>query len=289
MRGFAAVIPARNESRTITNVVSAASRHVDTVIVCDDGSTDDTRELAKLAGAQVVLNFGPNGYGAALNCAAQAATKLGFSGIVTLDSDGAHDPDEIGNLLKYHVQSSSDLTIGSRFTEIQRCEVPTPKLHANMFAKGLFNRAVPINVSDLLSGMRVISGDALRILPDVRNFSWTPRLIDEAVQMKHIINEYPISVRYNAASLHSTQAIEIVHFLEYVLELYIRNGQECIQVEKMLELIHSWSAFRVIFDQFEYFLFPVLEHKSYIFQKQIDVFYRDQDSGTRIFVEETGG
>ena len=95
-----AVIPAHDEAATVADVVRRAARHVDRVLVVDDGSTDDTGALAAGAGA-TVLRLDPNrGKGAALVHGLATAREAGAERIVTLDADGEHDPDQIPAFLR---------------------------------------------------------------------------------------------------------------------------------------------------------------------------------------------
>jgi cellulose synthase/poly-beta-1,6-N-acetylglucosamine synthase-like glycosyltransferase len=65
-RWVAAIIPAFNESKLIGAVIRAIRRHVDTVLVVDDGSTDGTAEAARAAGAEVVSHAARSGKGVAI-------------------------------------------------------------------------------------------------------------------------------------------------------------------------------------------------------------------------------
>src|SRR5713101_5594916 len=85
------VIPAFNESATIVSVVQSAGRYGGAIVV-DDGSTDNTAELAIHAGAVVVSHGRNRGYDAALNTGFKRAAELGTEIIITVDADGQHDP-----------------------------------------------------------------------------------------------------------------------------------------------------------------------------------------------------
>ncbi|RDD53142.1 MAG: glycosyltransferase family 2 protein, partial [Candidatus Korarchaeota archaeon NZ13-K] len=91
----AALIPAYNEEAKIAPVILKARRHVDLVIVCDDGSTDLTGEVARSLGAYVIRHERNMGYGAALLTLFKKALEMNVSIAVTLDADGQHDPDLI--------------------------------------------------------------------------------------------------------------------------------------------------------------------------------------------------
>src|SRR5215213_10122607 len=86
-------MPAYNESRTIGDIVQKAKKYAAEVIVYDDGSVDNTEEVAKAAGATVIRNPSNKGYGVAIRALFQVAREKNADIVVTLDSDGQHNPD----------------------------------------------------------------------------------------------------------------------------------------------------------------------------------------------------
>ena len=82
-----ACVPAFNEEKTIAKVVLLAQKHVDKVVVCDDGSSDLTGEIAKSLGAELIRHERNLGYGAAIQSLFRRARELGADVMVTLDAD----------------------------------------------------------------------------------------------------------------------------------------------------------------------------------------------------------
>jgi glycosyltransferase involved in cell wall biosynthesis len=109
-----AAIPCYNEGLAIGSVVLKARRHVDEVLVVDDGSTDDTAAVAKAAGAVVVAHEENTGKGRAVKNALRYAVEHGFDALVLLDGDGQHDPNEIPQLLVPLTNDAADIGIGFR-------------------------------------------------------------------------------------------------------------------------------------------------------------------------------
>lgn len=109
---IAIVIPALNESATIKFVVEAAVRY-GVPIVVDDGSTDNTAILAKMAGAVVVSHESNRGYDAALNSGFKKAAALGSEVIITVDADGQHDPSLIQKFID-SIDTGADVVVGIR-------------------------------------------------------------------------------------------------------------------------------------------------------------------------------
>src|SRR6185369_11976811 len=93
------VIPAYCEEPVIGDVVRDAMRVADAVIVVDDGSTDQTGERARSAGAIVVRHAINRGAGAATSTGIIAATRLGATAIATMDADGQHRAEDVGHVL----------------------------------------------------------------------------------------------------------------------------------------------------------------------------------------------
>jgi glycosyltransferase involved in cell wall biosynthesis len=106
------VIPALNESATIEAVVSAV-RVYGLPIVVDDGSVDNTSELAANAGAVVVSHSQNCGYDSALNSGFKKAAGLGVAIIITVDADGQHDPSLIQRFID-KMEAGADVVIGVR-------------------------------------------------------------------------------------------------------------------------------------------------------------------------------
>ncbi len=110
-----AILPAYNEEVSIGSIVLHARQHADRVIVIDDGSSDRTTEMAKLAGAEVIRHPFNKGKGAALKTGFKEASKNGTRVIVTMDTDGQHDPEEIPKLIAPILSGEADMVNGSRY------------------------------------------------------------------------------------------------------------------------------------------------------------------------------
>jgi len=110
-----AVIPCYNEEKNVGIVVNEAKKHVEKVVVIDDGSTDRTAEVASKAGAKVVGWESRNGAGAGTGMGIDLALKdMDCGVVVTLDGDGQHDANEIPKVVKPVLEGKADLVIGMR-------------------------------------------------------------------------------------------------------------------------------------------------------------------------------
>jgi len=109
-----AIIPCYNEEYTIGSIVLKTIRHVDKVLVVDDGSTDDTAKIAKEAGAIVISHKTNKGKSATIKTGFKYALSKNFDYVVTLDGDGQHNPDEIPYIIEHLMSNGYDITIGLR-------------------------------------------------------------------------------------------------------------------------------------------------------------------------------
>jgi glycosyltransferase involved in cell wall biosynthesis len=160
-----AAMPAHNEEDSIAKVVLACKKHVDRVIVVDDGSTDSTAEIATALGAYVIRHETNKGYGAALRTCFETAKWLSADRMVIMDSDGQHDPNDIPKLLA-SLDDGADIVIGSRFCGDNGHDVPAYRRIGMKILDTATNMAGGVVVSDSQSGYRAYRRkaiDAIRI------------------------------------------------------------------------------------------------------------------------------
>jgi glycosyltransferase involved in cell wall biosynthesis len=146
------LIPAYNEAPTVRDVVARAQRHCRNVIVVDDGSTDGTS--AVLAGLDVtVLRHEENlGKAASLWAGFQYAMARGAVGVVTLDADGQHAPEEIPLFLAASQANPEAFLIGVRRRTQRKTSIW--RYSANRVADFWISWAAGRSIDDSQSGFR---------------------------------------------------------------------------------------------------------------------------------------
>jgi len=154
-------IPAFNEAKSITEIISKSKKYASGVIVYDDGSSDDTSEVAKSAGAIVIRNPENKGYGVAIRSLFQAAKEQDADIMVTLDSDGQHDPDQIAEVIE-PLKQGFDIVIGSRFLKRDgKQKVPRYRSFGIKTITKLTQAASYHGLTDSQSGFRAYNKNAL--------------------------------------------------------------------------------------------------------------------------------
>lgn len=200
-----AVIPAYNEATRIAGVLRSVKQHVPDCIVVIDGSTDGTEAIARSEGARVFVHVENCGAGAATMTGIEAARRLGFDTVVTLDADGQHAASDIPRLLKALQESSADLVIANRFG--QKNSIPMIRRIANAIGNGVTFAVTGIYLPDTQCGFKVFGSKALSQL-DLRmsGFEFCTEIIREAARKQWKIVSIPSKVVYSEYTLAKGQS-----------------------------------------------------------------------------------
>ncbi|UCD46130.1 MAG: glycosyltransferase family 2 protein [Candidatus Bathyarchaeota archaeon] len=196
------IIPAFNEEETIGEVVSKALRHVDDVIVVDDGSADDTSHLAEEAGAEVIRND--------VNIGKRRNLLRGYRAahgdiVVSLDADLQHDPDDIPRLVEPILSDWADLVIGARSQ--------LPYFSERVIA---WLTSLRVGVKDASSGYRAIRKSVVYGM-EIHGSCTCGTFILEAHSRGARIAEVPIEV---AERRTGARRIQTKHFIQALWVLY---------------------------------------------------------------------
>lgn len=200
-------IPAYNEAKNIANIIEKARPYCTQIVVCDDGSSDNTKEAASIAGAQVIRHPVNKGYGAAIKTLFNAAKDQNADIMVTLDSDGQHNPDQIPSVLEPILSDGYDIVIGSRFlTEADRDKVPLYRSIGIKTITKFTQLASYKDLTDAQSGFRAYSKNALsKIELNEEGMSVSTEILVRAKEKNLAIKEVPITITYDVedASTHN--------------------------------------------------------------------------------------
>ena len=150
----AAVIPCFNEARTIAPLVAAVSQYLPSVLVVDDGSTDDTANLAGGAGAVVAGHQRNLGKGAALRTGLSLALKQGFEWALTLDGDGQHAPEDLPAFLRCAEETGASLVVGDRMSNARA--MPWLRRQVNRWMSRRLSRLAGRPLPDTQCGLRLM-------------------------------------------------------------------------------------------------------------------------------------
>ncbi len=191
-------IPAFNEEKNIAAIITKLADITDTIIVCNDGSSDLTSDIAEKMGAFVINHEKNLGYGAAIRSIFLKAKELDGDILVTFDADGQHRIEDIEKVTKPIIDQESDLVIGSRFLDENEKEVPKyRKVGINVLTK-ITNATIKKQLTDSQSGFRAYSKKVLNELnPAELGMGISTEILIKASTKNFRISEVPIKIIYD--------------------------------------------------------------------------------------------
>jgi len=209
------VIPAYNEAKTIFEIIRKLKDQVSQIITVDDGSTDDTGELAKQAGAKVLTHFLNRGQGAALQTGISFALANGAEIIVTFDADGQHNPDEIDQVIKPLLLGEVDVVLGSRFLEsriknqeLRIKNVPLMRFVVLKLAAWFTRLYTGLKVTDAHNGFRAFSAKAASLIEIKQDgMAHASEIIEQIKKQGLKFKEVPVEINYTNYSLEKGQKL----------------------------------------------------------------------------------
>lgn len=197
------MIPAFNEEATIGQVIREIPRSYDgistvEVLLCDDGSTDRTVDVALAAGVDHVVQLRRNfGLTTAFSTGLQAALALGADIVVNTDADGQYDAAEISDLIAPILRGEADMVSGDR--QVRRLDHMTAsKRYGNRLGSWMLRAVASSPVQDASSGFRAFTREcALRLNPFIGH-TYTHQTLIQAAQSGMVVKEVPVTFRRSA-------------------------------------------------------------------------------------------
>jgi len=257
-----ACIPAYNEEGRVKNTILEVSQYVDQVIVCDDGSSDNTRNEAESAGAYVIKHQNNLGKGSAMKSLFEFAKVSNADIMVTIDADGQFLPNEIPKLIKPIIEKNIDVVIGNRFDN--KKEMPKYRKIGNDFLDKITKLAEDLEIKDTQSGFRSYSKLAIKKIEfTTTGFGADSEILINAAKNDLKLSEEKITVIYNTGGRTSTKN-PISHSSEVavsiVKQIAIRHPLKYLGIPGIVLILTS-ILFGInlisVFNETRYFSLPI--------------------------------
>tara|TARA_Y100001936_G_C16040371_1_gene651184 strand:+ start:219 stop:1094 length:876 start_codon:yes stop_codon:yes gene_type:complete len=222
-------IPAFNEEKNIAKIITNLKKITDSIIVCDDGSSDMTSQIAEGLGATVIKHEKNKGYGAAINSIFKKCNEDGADVLVTFDADGQHRVEDLEHLLEPIIENQSDIVIGSRFLD-EKSNVPNYRKVGIKIITQVTNASIKQKLTDSQSGLRAYNKKVLQsINPSDIGMGISTEILIKASSRGFKITEVPIKILYggntsthNPVSHGTSVLISTIKFtsIEHPLKFY---------------------------------------------------------------------
>ncbi len=222
------IIPAFNEAATIERVIKSVPTDIpgvrDTeIVVIDDGSEDNTAQLARDAGAHVVSHYENRGVGASYASGVHEALQRGADIVVNIDADGQFNSADIPKLIKPLLAGEAGLVTASRFKDPQLIpDMPLARLMGNRLVSLIISLIVGRRFYDVSCGFRACSRETALHLNMTGSFTYTQEMfLDLSFKGIHVI-EVPVVVRGSREHGKSAISSNLFSYATRALRIILR-------------------------------------------------------------------
>jgi glycosyltransferase involved in cell wall biosynthesis len=224
------IVPAWNESRNVANTVREIldqSSDYDVVVV-DDGSTDDTAQVAREAGARVLVLPFNMGVGGAMRTGFTFAQRHGYGRAIQVDADGQHNPRDIPLVLAG--LDHADISIGARFAKVGDYQAKGPRRWAMVFLASVLSRVAKTRLTDVTSGFRAANRRAIDQYVHYYPAEYLGDTVDSLVSAIHAgltVTQVPVAMRPRAHGKPSQNPVGATVYLlrsVFALSLALMRG-----------------------------------------------------------------
>lgn len=228
------IMAAYNAEETIGPVVSGTLKYVSRVLVADDGSTDQTAQIAAEAGAEVILIGKNRGKGDALKVLFQQAIDKGYDAVISMDADGQHEPEEIPRFIAAHANAPSDIIVGSRMHSPGM--IPRARYNSMHVARFFISIAANQFIEDAQCGFRLYPLALIQKMKLTQaRYVTESEILMKAGDMGAYITSTKIGAIYGNHVSHFRPVLDVAAITAYVISyLTVKFTIEGIRSNRML-------------------------------------------------------
>ena len=216
------LMPAYNSANYLKTLIDKISQLGMDVLVVDDGSIDKTAEIALGARVQVLSHVSNRGKGAAIRTGVEHLKDLDYDLIIIMDSDGQHEPEEIGNFINKYNETKAPVIIGNRMADTER--MPFLRKATNKFMSGIISKICHQCIPDSQCGFRLIK---MNVLNDIHlkssNYEIESEMLIQASRKGYKIDSVPISTVYREEKSYINPFIDTCRLIKLLFNIYLQK------------------------------------------------------------------
>jgi len=211
------IIPAHNEAKIIARLVKHIRElHLD-VVVIDDGSTDNTAQIAQDNGAIILRNNYNQGKGASLIKGFHYVLGRDYSAVITMDGDGQHLAEDIPNFIKAAEHSGSGMFIGNRLSKAQG--MPWVRILTNKSMSWILSKVVKQKIPDSQCGFRLIKREVLKKLNlKSAKYEIESEVLIRASRLGFKIESVPVKTVYGGERSKINPFADALRFIRFIFK-----------------------------------------------------------------------
>ncbi len=218
-----AIIPAYQEAQFVAEVIRKTRNELGRVVLVDDGSTDETAQVAAVAGAEVLRHSVNQGKGAAIRTGLKHLLSESFEYFLLLDADGQHDPAEIPRFLAAGGNLKAGLIIGNRFADSKG--MPFIRRWTNRFMSWQIGRHCGFRLPDSQCGFRLAERRLVRLLLNATSgFEFETEMIFVAARNGFRIESVPVQTIYRSEQSKIRPVRDTLRYLKLLRRYQSKPG-----------------------------------------------------------------
>lgn len=216
------LIPTYNESKRIGSLIYSIKKLGLEVLVVDDGSTDDTFDIAKRESTHALRNEKNEGKGVAIRKGFEYLLSKDYDIIIMMDGDGQHSPDDINNFLEELKKSDCDMIIGSRMDDLE--SMPKMRVFTNKFMSSILSRLSGQFISDTQCGFRLIKRKVIETIKlTTSNYEIESEMIVKASRAGFKIRSVAIKTIYTGQVSQINPLLDTFRFLRFIINILFKR------------------------------------------------------------------
>ncbi len=210
------IIPTFNESKTIAGLIQQVQSSGLEVIVIDDGSTDNTADIAEASKAQLLRNVKNLGKGASLAKGYDFALARGFEAVISMDGDGQHSCDDLAAFIRKAESSDCAIIVGNRMSSAR--QMPALRVATNRFMSWLISLVTGQHIPDTQCGFRLVKKELLEKLNlSTSKYETESEILIQAARLGFKIESVAVRTIYSGQKSQINPFVDTLRFLRFII------------------------------------------------------------------------